>query len=356
MQARLIEFMNTVLTFLTENRRRLQLQAYGAPSRWSCVWMTPRFKASSHLILFILSENRSQPFLVVKVPRLPGDHRRLDREVENLRRVHTLKPSGFESIPSVIAYEDYLEHRLLVETALPFDTMRQSTVRKMPESCLQTGLGWLLDLHLISRTKTEADRTWFERLIQRPLQNLNAAVPLSAAEKTLLQKTRTITNTLWNDTLPLVFEHGDFSAPNILFAAPDQIAVVDWELAEPRGLPAADLFFFLTYLAFARKTARKRTHYLAAFHNAFWGANAWAKPHIQKYGHALQISAKQLKPLFVLCWCRYVAGLAMRLHQQESDPTRMSATTADWLRHNRYFALWQHAVEYFEELDFREAR
>lgn len=57
--------------------------------------------------------------------------------------------------------------------------------------------------------------------------------------------------------LPLVFEHGDLSYPNLLLLPTGEPGVLDWELANPDGLPACDLFLFLTYVAFSGITCRR---------------------------------------------------------------------------------------------------
>src|SRR3990170_7857168 len=110
--------MNTVLAFLTNNWGRLGLQGFGAPSHLSFVVATPRFRASKHVVFLILNGGASYPILVAKVPRLAGDHTSLDREATNLRAVHAVRPTGFDSIPRLVAYEDHGGVRLLVESAL----------------------------------------------------------------------------------------------------------------------------------------------------------------------------------------------------------------------------------------------
>ena len=344
--------MNTVLTFLHENWNRLQLEHLGNPSQLSCVMVTPRFKASSHLLFFILGEKARAPILVVKVPRIVGDNDRLNREVQNLNFVHSSRPAGFDSIPRVVAYEDYQQNRLLVETALVNQTMRPSVVRKQPEACLEAVLDWLIDLHQTTLRRDNDNANGFGRLVNAPLDYFEAAFPSLEGEIKLEAETREMANKLPGEEMPLVFEHGDLSSPNILMGKKKEIGVVDWELAEPRGLPVVDLFFFLTYIAFARKNARKNSECLDAFQDAFFGPEAWAIPHIVRYREALQISHRVLKPLFVLCWSRYVTSLVARLHDQDGSGGKLSRETADWLRKNRYYALWQHSLQHLDEIAF----
>jgi len=150
---------------------------------------------------------------------------------------------------------------------------------------------------------------------------------------------------------PLVFEHGDFSSPNILMRPSGDVGVVDWELAEPRGLPAVDLFFFLAYSAFARNRAETPEDCLVAFHEAFFGPQAWAQEYIARYRRILRLPTASLKPLFIACWSRYVASFLARLNDLGAGPREVpDQETAMWLRNNRYFHLWRHAVKHADEL------
>jgi len=232
--------------------------------------------------------------------------------------------------------------------------MRPAVVRRQPQVCIEAVLNWLFELHSAqSKLHNEKD-DWFTRLISRPLEYFEAMFPVHAAEKELLEKTRELAQPLRKRSFPLVFEHGDLSSPNILMGSNNGIAVVDWELAEPRGLPAVDLFFFLTYAAFARQHARQANDFLNAFQKAFFGPRAWAVSYLLRYSEFLDLPPETLKPLFVLCWSRYVVGLGARLKEHDDPSAPLSEHDANWLRSNRYYALWKYAVDHINEIGFGE--
>jgi hypothetical protein len=54
-----------------------------------------------------------------------------------------------------------------------------------------------------------------------------------------------------------------------------------------------------------------------------------------------------LAPLFLACWARYTAGLAVRIADDRSGLDEDGAT---WVRHNRYYRLWSHALENLGDL------
>jgi aminoglycoside phosphotransferase len=341
--------MNLILNFLTKNWQRLALQHFGDPARLSCVMMTPRFRASSNVIVFVLAAGRTEPVLVVKLPRLPGDNDRLDREVANLHVANRARAEDDTSIPRVIAYEDFHQHRLLIETAVPGRPMSPAIVRMQPELCTEAPVSWLLNLHLATAIRSTKHDDWFERLVENPLNQFKKMLPLSD-EGRLIDQTIAMMNPFRDGDMPLVMEHGDFSSPNILQDENGRAGVVDWELAEPQGLPAADLFFFLTYIAFAKQNARKNADYLKAFQQAFFGPKAWAWPHVARYRERLNLAPEMMAPLFVATWGRYVAGLVDRLQESGEAGGMVGDETMKWLRTNRYYVLWRYTIGHLKEL------
>ena len=344
--------MNTVLTYLKAHWQALPLDRYGSPEKLTCVLVTPRFKTSSHILFFVLAEGRRDPLLVAKVPRLAGDNGQLDREVGNLRRVQALQPGGFDSIPRVLAYEDYGGHRLLIETAVEGQPLRPDYVRQHPAEGIGPVTEWLIDFHRASARPASEISDWFERLVALPLAQLAGVFPENAPEQPWIEAMREAVAPLREARFPLVFEHGDFSSPNILLGPERAVGVVDWELAEAAGLPGSDIFFFLNFAAFSRSRARSNDQYLAAFREAFFGSSAWARPYVQDYCRGVGLEPRLLRALFLLCWGRYVANLVVRLQNSLNSNVNLAAESITWLRENRYYLLWKHSLEHISGLDF----
>jgi aminoglycoside/choline kinase family phosphotransferase len=136
-----------------------------------------------------------------------------------------------------------------------------------------------------------------------------------------------------------VFEHGDFSEPNLIWVENRRLGVVDWELAEPRGLPAHDLVFLLAHAAFAVSRARTTDAQAAAYRSAFAPGEGWAAARLAAYADRLGIERELIQRLVVACWARQTAALVART--AGVDPRR---DLVEWLRRNRYHALWRESV------------
>ena len=342
--------MNAALTYLHENR--LGLDRYGLNGRLSTVLVTPRFRASRHVIFLVLAASRGEPVLVIKVPRLAGDPRGIQREAANLRAARALRTGGFDSIPRVMACEPYGDRWMLVETALGGRPMDPSLVRRKLAACCHAVLDWLAGVQPPDRAMAADDEDWLPRLIERPLRRFEEVFPVSAEEARMLRTTREVVSTLHGVNFPLVFEHGDLSHPNVLVRRDGRAGVIDWELAEPHGLPVQDLFFFLTYAAFAAGKARRDGRHVPAFHAAFFGQNAWARRYVLAYARRLQLPLEALTPLLVACWARRVTGLLDRLGDADRAGKTLAPDTAAWLRANRYYLLWQHTLTHRHELNW----
>lgn len=352
--------MNSVLTYLSQHWQRLGLETYGPFTEWTSVVLTPRFHASSHVVFLLMPRNRSQPVLVAKAPRLAGEGETLVREATNLRAVQASREGGFASVPRVIAFEEVWQRPFLLETALVGPALDPPTVRRATDHACQAVTKWLAGVQLASRRSTTVDGDWYERLVRKPLASLQVRVASSAEDAALVDGTLRLAERLKELDLPLVVEHGDLSHPNVMLRENGhgddrnerlRIGVVDWELADLQGLPACDLFFFLTYVAFALRQARKNRRHVAAFHEAYFGPDRWVTPHIKRYAQALALPPPALAPLFVLTWARYVAGLLVRLDSAAPGGVASGQETSRWLQNNRYYALWREALTHHEKLD-----
>ena len=94
--------MNALLELSHDHVRQSDLPSGVALNNLSCVFLTPRFRTSSHIIIFVLDEKKRSPVLLAKVPRLPGDDGQLQIEARNLRRAQGSREGGFRSIPRVM--------------------------------------------------------------------------------------------------------------------------------------------------------------------------------------------------------------------------------------------------------------
>jgi aminoglycoside phosphotransferase (APT) family kinase protein len=313
--------------------------------------LTPRFRASSHVVFIVFSERSKDAALVVKVPRLEGDDRRIKSEAQNLRSVHAARSGGFDSIPQLVGFEQYRDRHYLIESAIAGESLSSHLKTNPVDTYSETVTTWLIDLHQATLHRSCSSSAWYDQLVTGQLAQLSKIVPADGRESLMVHQTLESTDPIRCENVPFVCEHGDLGPPNVLVRGNDRIGVVDWELANPRGLPAADLFFFLTLVAFNRRRARRKAEYLAAFDEAFFGSTPSARPYITRYARSLDLPAAVISQLFVLSWARYVTNLVTRLHDTSMSNEPIGNRTIEWLRSNRYYAIWCHTLKQAHRLN-----
>jgi aminoglycoside phosphotransferase (APT) family kinase protein len=259
--------------------------------------------------VLVLGEG-STPALVGKLPRRAGDAGGLAREAANLRAVGGVLSHG--SVPVVLAFEDEPPRPLLLESALPGAPLSPALLRRdRRRSSAHAVAEWLERLALATAHAPDG-APWYERLVCGPLRSVAADMP---ELRGLVELTLEQSQQLADAGLPLVFEHGDLCHPNLLVRDDGSVGVLDWERAQPAGLPAFDLFFFLAYAADA---GRHRVD------EAFFGRRPWAWEIAERYAERLGIDRALLPPLLAVSCARAIASGAGPL---------------------RHTLLWRHALE-----------
>ena len=334
--------MNAVLSRLQELGEQLP-HDFDLGANPSCVFLTPRFRTSRHVVALVIPTGGIEPSLIVKLPRLPGDVEGIMREARVLTSLRERYPETNGSVPEVIGLAD--GHRpALVETALSGRLMTRAMVRQDPSRCVDGVVTWLMGLP----RDTSAGGA-FERLIAEPLASFSESFPEAASERDLVNRTLQVVEPLRQAFAPSVFEHGDLSHPNLIVRPSGGVGVVDWELAEEQGFPLHDLAFFLTFATLALRRSPAEVEYVDAFSDAFFGRSGWARSRMLAYADGIELERALLTPLFVACWARYTAGLAVRI---ADDRARLDGDGAEWVRDNRYYRLWSHTLENVERLDW----
>jgi aminoglycoside phosphotransferase (APT) family kinase protein len=333
--------MNAILSRLGALKAEGRLERFDLGKSPSCVLLTPRFRTSRHVVALLIPSGAGAPVLVAKMPRLAGDDDGITREARALTALRDGSPTASKSIPEVIAWEDG-NRPLLVETALVGPPMTRRVLRADPVRSIDSVVRWLMSL-----PSSDGEGASFERLILEPLTAFSESFPEAAGERDLVARTLELVEPLRDPSLPHVFEHGDLSNPNLILLASGRVGVVDWELAEENGFPLHDLTFFFAFATFALRPTPTAEDQVAAFREAFFGRAGWARSRVLAYADRLELDRALLAPLFLACWARYTAGLAVRI---TDDRSRLDEDGAVWVRDNRYYRFWSHTLENLGDL------
>lgn len=239
------------------------------------------------------------PELAVKFARNEGDEPPLRREAEILQAVERRRPE-LAGVPRVAFVGSRCGRLAVGETFV-----RGTPLSDRLEPGSLPGLAgavtkWLLDLAGDAPVVPRA--AWWARLVESPLATLEQQYA-DAVEPGEIAAARAALAAL--PDLPLVVEHRDCSPWNVLAGPSGVLSVVDWESAEPEGLPGLDLAYFLTYAALFHDGTPEPPAAVASYERSLDSATQTGRIVAEcesRYCDALGLDRSVLVPLRLLCW------------------------------------------------------
>jgi len=299
--------------------------------RWLLLIRGPR--SISKVIGLAFREGSRSPDLVAKIARIPEAAAGLGREAEALRALAAARPGGVPGVPRVHQVRTAPDRFTVVETPMAgaplWSVLRPSRYR----SLALRATDWLGDLAAAAGTPVRSSPA---RVVEPALERFGRLFG-GVAEPGLLRETRQVLAAL--PPLPVVPEQRDFSPWNLFVAADGTLAVLDWESAEPAGLPALDLIYFLAYLAFFHDGAIKSGNLLDSYRTAQDPSTFTGQVQqecLARYGASLGIALSEIRRLRILTW---VIHAPSEYRQFEADAGGVPSDQR--LRQGLFFRLWQ---------------
>jgi hypothetical protein len=274
----------------------------------------------------------------VKIARTPQAADVLAREARVLAALATREAVALR-IPRLLWYECRAGTALLAETAI-VGTLFQHALHhaSLRERAAQV-TDWQIDF--ARATLTARSAAWRSPLVDATVADFHAMYG-GAVDPALLRDAAGAITTL--GPLPRVCEQRDFAPWNLLLTPAGELAVLDWESAELRGLPALDLIYFFTYAGLLLDDALTTRAYEASYRET-WNPSTRRGEVVDaclaRYAEAVGMRAPVLRSLRVLCWM---------LHAR-SDHARLVADTGgrpapEALRDAVSVRLWREELRY----------
>jgi Phosphotransferase enzyme family len=241
--------------------------------------------------------------VVAKFARVAKADFALEREAEILQGLERERPE-LAGVPRIRA-----SARRVGRVAIAQDAVRgkalNATIDHAGFAAVATEVSeWLAAL--AGRPAPQPVGSWAERLVRAPLDELDRDFA-SLVPADLPQRARDLLAGLGD--LPLICEHRDFGPWNIVVVEDGSLAAIDWEDAEPQGLPGLDLAYFLASAAFEidgsldladrLEQARRRNLNLL---NPNTDLGAVASSCVESYCDAVGIDRGEFPRLRLLCW------------------------------------------------------
>lgn len=328
--------------FLRDHYDEFALDQYGLGKRWDTLLLTPRFVTSRHVVALVFPFRRTEPALVVKVPRQPGDNSGVLREAAMLAQLSTVVRDSGAGVPRLVAVRDVGPYTVLVETALTGLPLDPRTVAADLPAAVAAGTEFVGALPCTQPAASNVE--WYQRAVAAPLAALEELTGPDAHINEMVQQTHELLAPLRRSQLPAVIEHGDLSHPNLLVKSGGALQVMDWERSLTDGVPGHDLVFYLQYLSESSEQAFAREAQAAAFDKAF-GEQGWAIDPLSRHLGTRGVDQDLLPLLVIATWARSTATMVDRLAQEaEVDPSQRNGKVRMALQSDRDFWLWRHVL------------
>ncbi len=282
------------------------------------------------VVALVFPEGGRRPSLVVKFARIVEAIPGMKREAMVLTRLEQRPGKPIDGVPRLLLEVPELSNAL-VETYVPGVAMTTQLTGKTFAELAAAATGWLSDL--ADGAAPSEPRTWWPRIAEPALERFDR-VHGRRADPALVRGTVERLRSL--GALPVVPEHRDFAPWNLLVSEGGQLGVLDWESAEPDGLPFLDLVYFLAYLAFDLEnaiTSRRPVETYRSLLDARTTVGGVARECMSRYAAACALRDADLPALRLLTWLLHATSDARAL-----EPAPASVSTD---RGALFLALWE---------------
>jgi hypothetical protein len=290
--------------------------------RWG--FAAPGDYRTQKLLFFIFAGAKATPDSVVKMTRDPRLNPRLEREWHALTLLQERGIGDEGTVPRPLFAGRHADLAIVGQTAVDGVPFRNQT-RATPDCpYARAVVDWLLELGKLTAhrepTGSPGIAAWLEALLGR-FTELYRVDPVHG--DFLAEQLAAIARS--EAGLPLVFQHGDPGPWNLLVTREGRPAFLDWEAADPEGLPLWDIFHFLRSFGLAISRSTGRSDPIRSFTEQVLADSGLSRLMVQataRFCAATALRTELVEPLFYLCWMHRALKEAPRLHPARLDTGR----------------------------------
>lgn len=278
---------------------------------------------------FILRVDRDRETWIGKIAIRPDSRQRVQTNAATLTALHSaswMPPELRDRIPRCVLEAELEDLYYTLETCLP------GTVGWNPpgdgsrlEPLVAAAASFISDLHAASRAETDIDEEFWVRRMAPAVGRVGRVAARLGHGKAFARLSRYFYESLLGRTIPLVVAHGNYSIQNVLFESDGRLCgVIDWDLAEVRGLPLLDLYYLLS--SAGRLEDRRSFGDVIRREDRLLRRGGAAPTPVQEYCERLGVAHDLIRPLYLLHWIQHI--------EQHFRYDTTATTRPAWLRKN----------------------
>lgn len=299
--------------------------------RWALV--APGDYPSQKVLFFLFAREAARPDSVVKITRDPCLNPRLENEWRALTMLRDRGLGRDGTLPEPLFLGLHGGLAVLGESAIDGEPFRKRTHATADCPYARRAVEWILELGTATASRGLTDAPAISGL--EPLfERFRRLYDLEAAEEGFLGA-QVSALTSGTDGLRLVFQHGDPGPWNVMVTGDGRTAFLDWEAAEPQGMPLWDLFHFLRSYSLAVSRAAGRRDPQESFEEHWLEESAVSRVLVDatsRFCARAGLAPGLVEPLFYVCW----------MHRAVKEAATLPP---DRLRSGRYVNILRLAVE-----------
>jgi hypothetical protein len=271
----------------------------------------------SQKVLFFLfgADGSSVPDYVVKITRDPALNARLENERRALELIHEAGFPAAGTLPRPVFFG--YEHGLAVlgETAVDGVPFIEQTAATPDCPLARSAIDWLAELGIATARPPAGGVPARAGRLEALFEQFRGLYRLSRAHDAFLAAQ--VEALAGSETgLPAVFQHGDPGPWNLLVTAGGEPAFLDWEAAEPEGMPLCDLFHFVRSYGVRVSRAAGTTDPVRSFEEQLLADSELGRllaRTTSRFCAAAGLTTELVGPLFYVCWMQRALKEVTRL-------------------------------------------
>lgn len=260
---------------------------------------------SNKIIFFLFAPQDSDPAVIVKMTRVDRFNDRLEHEWEMLSAVEQGGLAADGTYPAGLFFGYHQGLAVLGQKAMHGQPFRTATTARPDCPVAADAIDWITHLGRRSADAGIASPAIVSTQLGRLFDIFLRTYHLSEPHRSFLRdQIESIGKN--NQPFPVVFGHGDAGSWNVIVNENGRATFLDWEAADPRGMPLWDLFYFLRSYGnwVSRRRARSRDA-LKNFRENFLERgplNDLLVEATNRYCEIVGLNKSLVAPLFFTCW------------------------------------------------------
>lgn len=276
--------------------------------------------SSRKVLFFLLNRASGVAEYVVKMTRDPALNPRLENECRALTDLWDRGLGTADSLPRVVCFGHHGGLAIVGESVVEGEPFRQRTQATARCPYARAAVDWLVDLGAATADR-EGDAVQVAGVLSSLFERFLRVYAFAPEHAAFLGRQIALLGAS-KVSFPLVFQHGDPGVWNVLVGSRGQVAFLDWEAAEARGMPLWDVFYFLRSFGVGVSRSRGVRDALVSFQQHYLVGSPIGGMLVDvtaRYCARCGLSPELVEPLFYTCWMHRALKEATRLSRERLE-------------------------------------